>query len=472
MNVGFFDIESEVDLSLNQGYPTPENPYGQINSISLYDRSTNLYHMIILPPDGTKQYFVLKDDECKVIVHSCVNEKQLLDTFSRLIADIDVLSGWNIDRYDIPYLMERAKKVYGARKGQQFLSRDSYLTRSRKATDDFGNEFTKYTLVGRVTLDYLELYKKFTLAVSGEMSSYSLDSVCQKELRISKLPYKGDLGTLYKEDPKTFFEYSLHDSRLLKKLDDKVKFIDLAKMIVRRATVKYSDVFGSIRYLEHTILNYCHFDRDEKVILPDRGKHEKEAFPGAFVMDTKPGVYGWVCSIDIASLYPSVIRALNISPETHLMQLKRGYDDFVKVTAKEKISISVKIIDSGEELDILATDIYDIIRENGYTITANGSILDSKQGLIPEVLELWVAERKETKKKMQDAQKRKDENLAEYYNLRQLQAKLMGNSQYGAISNPYCRFYSLDLAASVTLTGQMIERFQCWKADRLVEEMK
>lgn len=466
LNVGFYDIEAEVDLSRGEGYPMPENPYGRVNSISLYDRTTNEYHMIILPPEG--ESITLIDDESSVTVYTCVTEKQLLDTFSKLTENIDVLSGWNSSKFDIPYLMARAKVVYGAKKGSKFLSRDGEATYSRKAKDDFGTEYTKYSLVGRVSLDYMDLYKKFTF---GERTSYSLDNICQLELGIKKLPYLGDLGELYRNDPKKFFEYSLHDARLLKKLDDKMKLVDLGKMMARRATVKYEDIFGSIRHLEHTIMNYCHFDRPEKLILPDKGKHEKEKFPGAFVMDTKAGVYGWVCSVDIGSLYPSVIRSCNISPETHAFQLEGRNDDFIKVVERSNELVSLISMDDNEVITLTANEVYETIKENDLTISANGSIFRPERGLIPEVLDLWIAERTEMKNRSYEASKKGDEALTEHYLMRSNMAKLANNSIYGAISNPYCRFYSIDLAASVTLTGQTIERYQCWKADQIVKEM-
>lgn len=470
-NVALIDIETEVDLSLGIGYPMPENPYGVINSVSLFDVTNNEYHMIVLPykHDEKIQKLKLTDDESKVNVHICYTERQLLDTFIRLIDDIDVLSGWNTEHYDIPYIVQRCIKVYGETEGKKKLCRDGFSIREREAEDNFGNPYIKYTLVGRVHIDYLQLYRKFTF---GERTSYSLDNIAEFELGIKKLPYPGDLGTLYRKDPQTFYEYSLHDTRLLKLLDQKLKFLDLAKTMARKATIFYNDVFGSIRYIEHAIRNYSHFDRGEVLVLPDQKLVDRERFEGAFVLETKVGVYSWVSSIDINSLYPSVMRAINISPEAHVFQLANNHEDFLSVIQREERDVVLVSVRDGERFVLPAYEVDDMIREQGFTISAYGSIFKKEQGLIPEVLSLWYTERKQLQKKSREYFAAGDIKNGEYYDMLQTLLKLSLNSTYGAISNVYCRFFSIELAASVTHSGQIVERYQMWKADQLVEGMR
>ena len=403
-----------------------------------------------------------------VHLYHCVTERQLLDTFFKVIKNVDVLSAWNGDRYDIGYIVERCIEVYGEKHGLKKLCRNGYRIKSYEKKDDFGNLYTHYTLVGRIHLDYMEVYKKFTF---GERDSFALNSIVEHELGENKLDYRGDLGDLYRSDPKTFFEYSLHDSRLMKLLDDKLQFMKLATQMAKQATVKLTDVLGSIRYLEHSIMNYCHFDRKEKIILPDKNPdNTKEDFPGAFVLIPAPNAYGWVSSIDLASLYPSVIRAINISPETHVLQCVNDREDFTKIVEQSMDDITMVHLESGDRVTMPAFEVYELLREMNYTISAYGSIFEDRVGLIPEILGIWYSQRKALKKKSQEFYKAGDKAKGDYFDMLQNIKKLGLNSLYGVVSNRFSRFYSIALAASVTTTGQIIEKFQMWKADQIVKE--
>ena len=314
----------------------------------------------------------------------------------------------------------------------------------------------------------MDLYIKFVQKVRP---SYSLDAISELELGENKIDYPGDLGDLYRADPQKFYEYSLHDTRLLVKLEEKKKFVDLAISMARQATIRFDEVTGSIKYLEHSIRNYAHYDRKEVVILPDRNEdNRKSDFKGAFVVPTVAGVHRWTMSIDLASLYPSTIRALNISPETHIFQCKGRTDDFLKVVQQFSDEITLIHVPTGDELILGAADIHDMLRENDFTITANGSILSNELGLIPEVLGIWYLQRKDMKELAKKYKLEGDMVKFGFFYTRQNLRKVSLNSLYGAISHPSSRFYSLDLAASVTLTGQFINKFQIWKADQLIEE--
>lgn len=466
INKAFFDIEVDFDLNDGLGYPTPDNPFGKINSLSMFDVKTQTYHQLMLTDDKT---IILKDEyeNLPVKCWHCVTEKQLLDTFMRLIEDVDLLSGWNSGGYDVPYIMARAIKLYGIDRGYQMLSRDGFKTKSKDGEDKFGNNRIIYTPVGRVHLDMLELYKKFTFEESG---SNSLDSIAEKELDMKKIEYEGDLGELYRTNPQKFFEYSLHDSRLLKMLDEKLKHIELAIKMSRQATILYHEVFGSIKPLEHSIRNYAHFERKIPLVLPDKNPHNKrEKFPGGFVIDTKPGVYRWTQSIDLASLYPSVIRMCNISPETHVLQCVQGHKAFIKIVEESDEIINIQEVDTSEIHQIKASEVKRIMKEENLTLSANGSLFDNNiQGLIPEVLSLWYEERKRVKKLAQELDKQGKKEEAEYNSDLSFTLKVYLNSLYGAISNPFSRFFTLNCAKSVTLTAQTIEKFQTWKADGIV----
>lgn len=462
VNVGFYDIEVDYDLDEGIGYPTPENPYGMINSVSLYDRRKNEFHMVVLHEN------VLIDCEEgeKLTVHHCVTERQVLDTFFKLLKDIDILSAWNGDKYDVGYIYERCIKIYGLEKGLRKMCRDGQRVKYYEKLDDFGNKYLHHILVGRSHVDYMDLYKKFTF---GERESYALDSIAEYELQSKKLAYKGDLGDLYRTDPKTFYEYSLHDSRLLKMLDDKLRFMELCITVTARATTKFTDVFGSIKNLEHTIINYCHFDREDKLIMPDKGDNHKEEFEGGYVLETIAAAYGWCSSIDLTALYPSVIRSINISPETHVFQCDKNEFDFIKIVEQSTDDIDMVCVETSEQITMKGFEVFEMLRDMNYTISAYGSIFSEEMGIIPEVLGLWFNERKALKAKSKEHYKAGDKAQGDYYDMMQNIRKLYLNSLYGAISNQYSRFYSISLASSVTLTGQQIEKFQMWKADQIVE---
>lgn len=389
LNVGLFDIEVDFDLNLGIGYPVPENPYGKINSVSLYDSYNEKYIMIVLSSVDIK----LEDGEFPVEVIRCVTEKQLLDTFFKKIDHIDILSAWNGTYFDIPYIMERCKMLYG-KKGLSKLCRGGYNAREKEVLDSFGNTKVVYDLVGRVHLDYLEIYRKFTF---GERDSYKLDNICEFENVGRKVDFVGDLGELYRTDPQTFFEYSLHDSRLLFRLDKKLKFINLAITMGRNASIRYPEVLGSIKYLEFAIRNYAHYVRDEVLVLPDKEDNKREDFPGAFVLDTKVGVYGWSSSIDIASLYPNTIISIGISPETHLLQCEYNTDDFVEIVHQTDKIINLRYMETGEYFQMTAEEVFELIKSNNFTISAYGSIFDNRIGIIPEILSVWYKERKSFK---------------------------------------------------------------------------
>jgi len=461
-NVGFFDIE--VMYKKEKGFPSYENPYAPVNSISLYDALNNKYHLFALTNDKS---ITINDevDGIEVLLYHCVTERQLLDMFFITIDHIDVLSAWHGEGFDIPYLVRRAKKVYGI-KGPRKLCRDGFRIKEFNKTDDYGNIVTRIQLTGRVHLDLLELYKRYTF---GERENYRLDTIAALEVGSKKIEFDGTLEDLYNNDPKKFFEYNLHDVRLLKKIDDKMKLIDLAVGMSRQATIRMTDIFGSIKFLEHSIMNYCHFDRDEFIVLPSKNPNNKrDSFPGGLVLETKAGVYGWTQSIDLASLYPSIIRSINISPETHLYQCENGNKDFIKIVEKSDEKIILKSVLNKERIELTGKEIRKFIKESRFSISANGSIFKNEEGIIPEVLGVWYKERSRTKKLSKKLAKKGDNEESKFYDMRQNILKSGSNSLYGAISNPYSRFYSLDLAASVTLTGQEIEKYQTYRADTII----
>ena len=397
-NVGFFDIEYDYDLNDGRGYATIEDPFATINSISLYDVTKNEYHMVMLTNNSAPIDVIDTEDGIKVNSYNCVTERQLLDTFFKVITSIDVLSGWNSQQFDIPYIIGRCVKLYGFADAMKKFNRSGHSCSTYEAVDAFGNDYIYYELVGRQHFDYMVYYKNFIL---DPRPSYKLDVIGEIEVGRKKTEYEGDLGDLYRSNPKLFFEYSLNDVRLLKEIDEKLKLMSLVKAMGRRATCKYSDVLGSIKYLELSIRNYCLYDRKQVLIIPDLNRdQQREEFDGGYVLPTEKGAYKWVSSIDLASLYPSVIRSLCLSPETHILQCNHNKNDYIKIIEQRDEKVVVYDVKTYKATEFTGKSLYEYIQKNGYTISAYGSICDpSGQALIPEVLDLWYAERKAMKQK-------------------------------------------------------------------------
>ena len=248
----------------------------------------------------------------------CRDESELLDLFLKFIDDADILSGWNSEGFDIPYIINRTIQVLGKDATSRYCLWDKF-PRKRKYIK-FGNEQETYDLIGRVHLDYLELYRKYTY---HEMHSYRLDAIGEYEIGEKKIPYDGTLDQLYNNDFEKFIAYSRQDVALLGKLDDKLKFIDLANELAHANTVLLPTTMGAVAVTEQAIINEAH---KRGMVIPDRkrqnGNGENTPAVGAYVAFPKKGLHEWIGSLDINSLYPSVIRSLNMGPETIIGQLR------------------------------------------------------------------------------------------------------------------------------------------------------
>jgi len=468
MNIGFYDIEVHPRLTRGKGYPTPYDPHGEILSISLFIKFENRYHMFYLHPskiDDLKDVF----EGLEVVHHRHDDELTMLNDFISTIKDVDALADWNGEGYDIPMLINRIRYLTNEDFALRALCRNNHPAFEREITDDFGNERLKYDLVGRAHFDMLQLYKNF----EGNKMSYKLDVIAEEELGTDymKVDYDGTLEDFYENDPENFFRYSLVDTQILKWIDEKKQHIDLAIQMGRLGTVRYKDVLGSVKQIEMGIRNYCHYDRENPVILPNKQENSKDSkIQGAYVFPTKKGRSAWGFTSDLSSLYPSTICALNISPETFIFQCMRKQDDFYKVVQGTDDMIEVEEKITKETLHIKASELRDLIFDEGLTISANGSIFRSDQsGVIPEYIKSLLSLRKTFKKKMGEADNDVDRSR---YNIYQLAYKLLANSTYGCMTNKGSRFFDTDIGQSITITGQHINRFQAIIAKKAIEAYK
>ena len=244
MHVAFFDIE--VDFDPARGFSKPADPFMPITSITLYLQWSEQLVTIAVPPKTLTMEEAqdsVKDFDNTYIVET---EAQLLETSSLgVIEDADVLSGWNSEGYDIPYTVSRIQKVLSKDDSRKMCLWN--LPPRKRKFERFGNEEVTYDLIGRVHLDYMQLYRKYTYE---ERHSYSLDAISNMELGEMKTPYEGTLDTLYNSDFRTFIEYNRQDVMLIARLDEKLKFLDLANVLAHANTVLLQTTMGAVAVTE------------------------------------------------------------------------------------------------------------------------------------------------------------------------------------------------------------------------------
>ena len=434
-------IDIEVDSV--GGYPNIEDPIKEVTAIALLDESKDTYYCFILDKDAVVQ----NENKDNTIILPYLNEEDLLVAFLKKWDEVKptIVSGWNIDGFDFPYLHARLVRVLGEEVANALSPINICY---------FNKYKNKMTIAGVNALDYLVLYKKYS---GKNLTNYRLDTVAKEELKIGKIEYEGSLNDLMKSDIKKFIEYNLHDIILVKKMNDQLQFVELAMSICHVCHVGYEEFGMSSKFLEGALLTYL---RRKKLIAPnkklkldvvdrDDDLADDVGFEGAYVKDPVPGRYDWVCSADINSLYPSVIMSLNISPETKVGIIKDWDSEKLVKKSADKIAFDNEVY--------TYEDFGKIIVDNNLSVSANGIVYDqSKLGCIPDILKTWFAERVEYKTKMKDASTRKDKEQYVFWKRRQHVQKILLNSLYGVLGLSIFRFYDLDNAAAVTLTGQEI----------------
>jgi DNA polymerase elongation subunit (family B) len=406
------------------------------------------------------------------------DEGELLKTFLDLIEDADAISGWNSEGYDIPYTINRITRVLSKDDTRRMCLWNQYP--KPRTFERFGAESQTYDLIGRVHMDYMQLYRKYTYE---ERHSYSLDAIAEYELGETKTVFEGTLDQLYNQNFKKFIEYNRQDTMILAKLDRKLKFLDLANTLAHENTVLLQTTMGAVAVTEQAIINEAH---ERGMVVPcrkERYSDEDTQAAGAYVAYPRKGIHEYVGSIDINSLYPSAIRALNMGPETIVGQLRpvmteryiqdkmrsgssfaaawEGLFGSLEYTAVMNTEVGTEItIDwqDGTESVHSAADVWKIVFDSNqpWMITANGTIFTyEKEAVIPGLLKRWYAERKDMQAKLKECTTPEEE---EYWDKRQLVKKINLNSLYGAILNPGCRFFDKRIGQSTTLTGRAIAR--------------
>ena len=439
--VMIFDIEVEV----TDGFPDIEKAENKITSIAFNDALTGKYYCYVLDEDTR----LINDFDESVTVKTFSNEYDLLYKFFIKYKEIEptILTGWNVEFFDITYLYNRAQQVVGQTVAN-FLSPIGIV--------QWNDYVKKYKIAGVSCLDYLALYKRFTFS---ERPSYRLDAISEYELGEKKVEYEGTLNDLYENDLEKFVEYNLQDVKLVKKLDDKLDFIGIAKGLAHLGHVPYENVFMSSRYLEGAILVYL---RKNSIVAPNKPKKEDrrklEKFVGAYVQEPQKGKHDWVYDLDITSMYPSCIMSLNISPETKLGKIE-GWnpEEFLRKNNKKTYTFSHNNKYLGKYTE---KELKNMLDNENIGIATNGVIYRTdKDGLLPALLRKWFDERVEYRKLSRKFHEAGDKEKSEYFDRRQYLQKVVLNSLYGVLGLPVFRFYDLDNAEAVTYTGQSLIKF-------------
>lgn len=443
-----FDIEVEME----SGTPDPMKANNEITSIAVHDSVTDEYVIYIL--DKERQLERRKKQNVEIIPFS--NEKDLLISFVNKFEEISptIITGWNIDYFDVPYVLNRIKLLIG----------ENVARRMSPIREVFYSPYRKRWFIGGVSaLDYLTLYKAYNYS---ELDNYRLDTVANIELGRGKVSYSGNLDELFKNDIERFIEYNLEDVRLIVDLDRKLQFIDLCRGIAHAGRVAYEDVFYASRIMEGALLAFL---KQQNLVAPNKMKQEesdakidemkaiqgddeysKESkFIGAYVKDPVLGLHEWIYDLDLTSLYPSIIMSLNISPETKLGKV----DNWDAVEYSKSVNTVYDVMGMQVDSDKMKS----FLESKGHAISSNGVIYrQDKRGCIPAILELWFIKRSEYKKKMQKFGNEGNEAKYLFFKKRQLVQKILLNSLYGVLGLPSFRFYDLDNAEAVTTTGRTV----------------
>jgi len=477
LQTAFFDIE--VDFDPERGYAPTNDPFNAITAISVYLDWLDKLVTLVVPP---KSYSWDSAQEICNQYENCFlfdREQDMLDTFLNLIDDADILSGWNSEGYDIPYTIGRIIRVLSKDDTRRMCLWGQYP--KQRDFERFGATSITFDLIGRVHLDYMQLYRKYTYE---ERHSYSLDAIGEYELDERKVAYEGTLDQLYNKDFPKFIDYNRQDTMLLGKLDKKLRFLDLANELAHDNTVLLQTTMGAVAVTEQAIINQAH---QQGLVVMNRAGRDSQGdtqAAGAYVAHPKKGMHEYIGSVDINSLYPSAIRALNMGPETIVGQLRPIMTDHY---IQQKIASGSSFADAWENM--FGTLEYEAVMENkaGVEITidweggagstshtanevwnmifnsnqpwilsANGTIFSFEtEAIVPSLLKRWYAERKELQAKKKEAT---DPEEIAFWDKRQLVKKINLNSLYGALLNPGCRFFDKRIGQSTTLTGRTIAK--------------
>ena len=423
----------DIEVQCENGFPNVEEAAEEMLSITIKDMVTKKFYSWT-----TREFDAPEGLELNV----SWTEQEMLTNFLKWWAENtpDILTGWNVNLYDMPYIARRINRVLGE-KWMKSLS--PWNRANEREVYVQGRKNYAYDISGVNILDYLDLYRKFTYS---NQESYRLDHIAFVELGQRKVDHSEyeNFKDFYTSDWQKFMEYNIQDVELIDRLEDKMKLLELAITMSYDAKVNFEDVYSQVRMWDTMIYNYL---TDRNIVVPPRkGAKKDEKYAGAYVKEPIPGCYDWVVSFDLNSLYPHLIMQYNISPET--------------LIDSRHPSITVdRILEETVEVD------------GEYCVCANGAQYRKDiHGFLPEMMQQIYDERTIYKKRMLKSKqalehaKTSSETLAlqkdiSKFNNIQMARKIQLNSAYGAIGNQYFRYYNLANAEAITLSGQVSIRW-------------
>jgi len=457
ISIAFIDIETGSE----NGFPNIETANEEVTAITL---KINEKCYVF----GRGEFV---HDRENVFYFRFESERALLQKFFEMWdkESPDIVTGWNIETFDIPYLVNRAKRMFDSgRKNPYRLLSPWRRVNEYTMYGMGGKELQAYKIVGVETLDYFAMYRKF---IYSPQESYRLDHIANVELGERKLDYseQGTLHLLYKNDYQKFIEYNIKDVELVERLEGKLKLLEMVVSLAYLCKVNYGNTFGQVRMWDTLIYN--HLLRKNIIIPPKVQSHKSSEFEGAFVKEPILGAHDWVVNFDLNSLYPHLIMQYNLSPETLITQeLPRGLQQ-IKDT---KPGVN-GLLNGDISLDTLG--------EHNVTYTPNNEFYRTdKQGFLPEMMEQIYNDRVrfkklmiDTKKKLQkekDPQKRFELNnlVSKYHNMQQ-NLKITLNSAFGAMGNEHFRYFDQRIAEAVTTSGQLSIRWIEKEINRYLNEL-
>jgi DNA polymerase elongation subunit (family B) len=452
----FFDIEIEMGGALTPEYiasaPKP------ITSIAWWDKQKDKWAIVILDKTGEIKAGI--QDGREIIPVS--RENDLIEIFLTRMEAIkpDILVGYNSDYFDIPYIYYRIKNRLGERTAKRLSPIRIVEERDKRWYPD-----QPIRIAGVTSLDYMRLHKKYSFQQEPSMK---LDSLGEKYVNQGKIEYDGSLDRLFAEDKQKFIDYNFVDVLILKKLDEKFKYLDLTKNISHKGKCVYEEVYQSSRTQDGAISAYL---LGEEIIPPNKDTNpiikedidgNKLSYAGGYLFCPKTGIYNYMFDEDLTSLYPSIIMSLNIGRETLIGRLvttndrdnRLALNDLKKMDPKDEFEVENL---KRKKITMSVGEILALISQNNLAITANGVMFRTdKPSTLSVVLSKWFDERVEYKKAMKKAFKAGNKEEGELNHLRQYTMKILLNSLYGATALPTFRYGSVLLSEGITLTGQRI----------------
>ena len=448
----FFDIEIEMGGALTPEYiksaPKP------VTSIAWWDRQVDEWKIVIVDKEGKlENTFDSKGRE----VIPVSRETDLLDKFLSMMEEVqpDIIVGYNSDYFDIPYLYYRIKNTMGRRTANRLSPIN--IVEERHWSEDM-----PIHIAGVASLDYIRLHKKYSFK---DEPSYKLDSLGEKYVDQKKIEYEGSLDRLFAEDKEKFIEYNFVDVLILKKLDEKFKYIELTKNLAHKGKISYEEVYQSSRIHDGAISSWL---ISEGIVPPNKELTPitKKNYAGGYLFCPKTGIYNYMFDEDLTSLYPSIIMSLNIGKETYIGRVldvfndrnsRLGLNDLEAMVAADHEAILPLENTARKTQNTRVSDIVDKIKQHNLAVTANGVMFRTdKESVLSVILSKWFDERVLYKTEMKKAFKSGNKKEGEQNHLKQYTMKILLNSLYGATALPSFRYGSVILSEGITLTGQRI----------------